>query len=268
MDNLPVLLNLPVTAPATLKISPNPYKTLGVKKTATLEEITRMYRIKSMMYHPDRGGDPEKFRKLRAAYEALKSKKRRKQFDADGFVFDPMVTLEIKAAARDELKAAFDLMMTQVYHALRDMEGSNLRISMKTAREQVKNPLKAIKELYEKNLKEAKAELKKERRAFRHIAKWKGYAKARDGANVLDTAYDAAYKRIRSNLRNLNKRILFIQVLLKMIDNYEPAKSLTARTKKANKLEAKYSQVEAAARKKRQEAHPFGWLHGQATRGR
>jgi curved DNA-binding protein len=68
------------------------YKTLGVDKKATEEEIKKSYRKLAMKYHPDRNkGDKkaeEKFKELSEAYAVLSDKEKRKQYDtygSDGF---------------------------------------------------------------------------------------------------------------------------------------------------------------------------------------
>jgi hypothetical protein len=42
---------------------------LGVNRTASRAEIVNAYRALAKVHHPDVGGDPEQFKRLRAAYE-------------------------------------------------------------------------------------------------------------------------------------------------------------------------------------------------------
>lgn len=64
------------------------YKILGVKKSATYEEIKKAYRKLAMKYHPDHTkGDKaaeEKFKKISEAYAVLSDKEKRKQYDMFG----------------------------------------------------------------------------------------------------------------------------------------------------------------------------------------
>ena len=42
---------------------------LGLRPPVTLEDVKQTYLAKAMLAHPDRGGDPAAFVRLRAAYE-------------------------------------------------------------------------------------------------------------------------------------------------------------------------------------------------------
>lgn len=66
------------------------YKTLGVSKKATEEEIKKAYRKLARQYHPDRNPDDaaaeEKFKEISAAYDVLGDPEKRKEYD-EGSVF-------------------------------------------------------------------------------------------------------------------------------------------------------------------------------------
>ena len=49
----------------------NPYNCLDVSQMATQEEIRKAYKKLIFLYHPDKGGDGEKFNKIHEAYEIL-----------------------------------------------------------------------------------------------------------------------------------------------------------------------------------------------------
>jgi DnaJ-class molecular chaperone len=57
------------------------YQILGVDKTATDKQIKDAYRRKAREYHPDHGGDENKFKQINEAYETLKDPVKRQQYN-------------------------------------------------------------------------------------------------------------------------------------------------------------------------------------------
>lgn len=60
------------------------YDVLGVERGASVENIKREFRKKARQHHPDKGGDPEKFKELQEAYEILCDTSKRKIYDELG----------------------------------------------------------------------------------------------------------------------------------------------------------------------------------------
>jgi len=60
------------------------YKVLGVEKSASDAEIRSAYRKLALKYHPDRGGDREKFQEIARAYEVLGDSDKRRKYDRGG----------------------------------------------------------------------------------------------------------------------------------------------------------------------------------------
>ena len=61
------------------------YKTLGVEKTASADEIKKAFRKQAHKYHPDKkDGDEVKFKEANEAYQVLSDQKKRAQYDQFG----------------------------------------------------------------------------------------------------------------------------------------------------------------------------------------
>lgn len=59
----------------------NLYEALGVQADANQDEIKKVYRKLATQYHPDKGGDPEQFKKITEAYSILSDNNKRRQYD-------------------------------------------------------------------------------------------------------------------------------------------------------------------------------------------
>ncbi len=64
--------------------TPDYYKTLGVSRNATQDEIKKAYRRLARTHHPDAGGDEAKFKEINEAYEVLSDERKRKLYDQYG----------------------------------------------------------------------------------------------------------------------------------------------------------------------------------------
>jgi molecular chaperone DnaJ len=82
------------------------YGTLGVKKTATAEDIRKAFRKAARRYHPDvNPGDKraeEKFKEISEANDVLSDEKKRKVYDQVGFYSDQIDPATAEAYARQQ----------------------------------------------------------------------------------------------------------------------------------------------------------------------
>merc|ERR550514_617385 len=60
------------------------YEILGVEKDAQPDAIRKAYRKLAVKMHPDKGGDPEKFKEIQKAYDVLGDEKKRDIYDRYG----------------------------------------------------------------------------------------------------------------------------------------------------------------------------------------
>ncbi len=64
------------------------YQILGIAKNASQDEIKRAYRKLAHEFHPDKGGDAEKFKEVNEAYQVLSDPQKRTQYDKFGVNFE------------------------------------------------------------------------------------------------------------------------------------------------------------------------------------
>ncbi|GAV81396.1 DnaJ domain-containing protein/DnaJ_CXXCXGXG domain-containing protein/DnaJ_C domain-containing protein [Cephalotus follicularis] len=60
------------------------YEILGVSKNASQDDLKKAYKKAAIKNHPDKGGDPEKFKELAQAYEVLSDPEKREIYDQYG----------------------------------------------------------------------------------------------------------------------------------------------------------------------------------------
>ena len=67
------------------------YATLGVQSSDSCTDIKKAYFKLARTHHPDKGGDPEKFKEITQAYEILSDERKRHLYDSYGTTDDEIV---------------------------------------------------------------------------------------------------------------------------------------------------------------------------------
>lgn len=80
--------------------TPDYYKTLGVSRDASADEIKKAFRRLARKHHPDAGGDEAKFKEINEAYEVLSDDKKRKLYDQYGTANENQIPRGWGGAAR------------------------------------------------------------------------------------------------------------------------------------------------------------------------
>ncbi len=65
------------------------YEELGLQPNCTIDQIKLKYRILAGIHHPDKGGDEERFKRIKFAYEVLSDPARRRQYDENKTTDEP-----------------------------------------------------------------------------------------------------------------------------------------------------------------------------------
>lgn len=87
------------------------YSDLGVKPDATTEEIKKAFKQKASTIHPDReNGNKKAFQKIQHAYQILKNKQKRLEYDAKGYDADPQTLGKQEQAVIKVMERYFSLL--------------------------------------------------------------------------------------------------------------------------------------------------------------
>lgn len=107
------------------------YKILGVTRNVSLKGIQNAYRKQAKKHHPDRGGDPEKFREVTEAYDVLSDPERRHRYDATGETDKPVDNREALLATA--VARAYSLVLEKLLPSNKDLTKVDLVAEMKQA---------------------------------------------------------------------------------------------------------------------------------------
>ena len=178
----------------------NPYDVLGVSSESSPEEIKSKYKSLAQHHHPDKGGNEEVFKKIKAAYEILIDPVRRKQYDTTG-------STKQDRSIRDECLERLSRMFFS-FAAEIDPEREDIVLKMRVESRKMKD--EALH-----NIEVCKTFINKLNILIARI-RFKN-----DGDDFLKMFAEKQLETRNNELLNFQKQIMISEMMLELLDNYE-----------------------------------------------
>ena len=175
------------------------YDELELPKNCTSEEIKQKYRILAQMHHPDKGGDSQRFKRIKIAYEILGDPEKRLHYDSTGEHPD-------EVSVDTEVFNRLSNMVTQYIHQI-NPEHDDLILVMKVdirkAHDNTTNVIAEYNNLIKKlNIICNKIKLKKE------------------GENLLKFFVEKRITQCQTELIHCQKLLLVFNKMLEVLEGY------------------------------------------------
>jgi curved DNA-binding protein CbpA len=177
----------------------NLYDELELYHTCSEEDIKRQYRSLAQQHHPDKGGDEERFKRIKLAYEVLSNPARRREYDETG-------KYHIDNSIRSQAMERLNNMISHFTGAI-NPECDDLIVHMKN---DVRNALTAT----ENNIQSCNHGIRK-----LNIALGKIKLK-HEGENILKGFTVAKLKQRENELVDLKRNIQIFVLMLDILDEY------------------------------------------------
>ena len=175
------------------------YDDLELPKNCTSEEIKQKYRILAQLHHPDKGGDVEKFKRMKLAYEVLSDPIKREHYDSTGDHYSD-VNLD------SEVMGRLSVMVSQfVQHINPEIDDLilKMRIEIRALQQMTTNAIIECNDLIAKfNIISKKIRLKKE------------------GENLLKLVVDKKVLGLHNEVINHKRGLIVFARMLEVLDDY------------------------------------------------
>ena len=175
------------------------YDDLELPKNCTSEEIKQKYRILAQLHHPDKGGDVEKFKRMKLAYEVLSDPIKREHYDSTGDHYSD-VNLD------SEVMGRLSVMVSQfVQHINPEFDDLilKMRIEIRALQQMTTNAIIECNDLIAKfNIISKKIRLKKE------------------GENLLKLVVDKKVLGLHNEVINHKRGLIVFARMLEVLDDY------------------------------------------------
>ena len=177
----------------------NFYDELELHKNCTSDEIKQKYRILAQLHHPDKGGDEEKFKKIKLAYEVLSDPIKREHYDSTGDHYDDV---NIDGEVLTRLSNMITHYSQQINPEFVDLI-LKMNLDLKHAQEQTNTAIISCNELINKlNIVAKKIKLKQ------------------NGENLLKSFVDKKIKFHHTELINHKRTLIVFARMLKILEDY------------------------------------------------
>ena len=177
----------------------NPYDVLGVQTNATPDEIKKRYKSLAQQYHPDKGGDTEKFKEINLAYTILIDDERRKDFDATGNIYPKG---SIKENALNKIAEALYVFINQI-----NVDHEDLILV-------IKNDVNREKENLNQQILIVVNLITKHEKVVKKLKRKK------QGQNILVEFVKKRIEQFETDIKTLNNQIEFCDVILDILNDY------------------------------------------------
>jgi len=178
----------------------NLYEELDLTPNCSFEEIKQQYRILARIHHPDMGGDAEKFKKIKLAYEVLSDSERRTEYDRTGS-FQP--AMDIHVQARETLSQI-------VFSVLPNFDPNNQNI-IEIIRNEIHSGIKTLAS----NKNDCNVYIEK-----LELTRSKINLNDNSMDNLFYSFVDVQIQNKHSDLNHIDKKILIAKEMLRILDNY------------------------------------------------
>ena len=175
------------------------YDDLELPKTCTSEEIKQKYRILAQLHHPDKGGDVEKFKRMKLAYEMLSDPIKREHYDSTGDHYDDV---NLDSAVMGRLAVMVSQFVQHINPEFDDLI-LKMKIEIRSLQQLTTNAIVECNELIAKfNIISKKIRLKKE------------------GENLLKLVVDKKVLGLHNEVINHKRGLIVFARMLEVLDDY------------------------------------------------
>lgn len=177
----------------------NLYDELELYHTCSEEDIKRQYRSLAQQHHPDKGGNEDRFKRIKLAYEVLSDPVRRREYDETGKYH---IDNSIRSQAMERLSNMISHFTGAINPEFDDLI-VHMRNDIRRAIDATENDIRTCDNSIRKlNITLGKIKLKQE------------------GENILKGFTVAKLKQIENELVNLKRNIQIFVLMLDILDNY------------------------------------------------